>query len=158
MKQALVDALNDQVALEGFAVLVYRAVSNAASKAWPGFERWAGKEAREEYGHFEAMQDYMNDRGAQAVVPTIQAPPGIGSLPKAWSEAMLRLEKQVLEHLQTIVALGEDDPDVERFLFPYLAIQTESINALMVLVERLKLAGDDMCAVQAIDREFLACQ
>lgn len=152
--------LNEQIGLEHSAVLLYAAISNAASRAWPGFEKWARRESAEEFGHWTAFQEYMNDRGVRPTVIDLSPPSeasqieGLKLSPLGWIEAALGTERLVYAHLTAINSSAEGDPDITRFLLPYHAIQTESINALEVLQARLTEATGDVAAWQAIDREL----
>ena len=153
----MVAAIIDHIPIEGLAVQAYRDIANRAADAgYMGFAKWGAGESAEEYTHYVKFQDYLTARGAAVVLQDVAAPGNVGDTPLAWSLAALGLEEDVKARIDRLygLALQQAEFDVCRFLGPFLETQTESIDKLQVLVAQLTLAGSDIGAVQAIDREL----
>lgn len=109
-------------------------------------------ESKDETEHYQAIAEYLNDRGSVAEIPSIEA----------IDETVTSLQDAIEVAYQTEVDLGANyekwyrsaDPTTQRFLLKYLEIQQESIGEYGDLLSRLKLAGDDNCAILLIDQEL----
>jgi ferritin len=68
------DILNRAVHSELYASHLYKHVANQMQRAgFFGAQKFFAKEASTELEHYQLIADYMNDRGAMAKVPALEA-------------------------------------------------------------------------------------
>lgn len=142
--------------LEEFASRSYRDLANWCDlNDWVGAASFFRKESKEELDHCLAFEEYACDRGETVKMKAQEAIQQPDSLLASFSSALF-LEKSVLGALQVIntTAVLQHDGDVVRFLQKYLEIGVKSIKELTVIVTWLTRAGNDVAALQSIDRSL----
>lgn len=146
----------DHVSLELASALCYRAVSNAASGAWPGIEHWARGQAKCELKDWKQFQMYLNDRGVRNSLRTVPAPASVGDDPVSFLQYVVDQEQEVLDHLIAVADLADkaQDPDAEGFLEGYTGDQQKLLAHVSTLMEQLQAAGGDVAALQALDQRI----
>jgi len=147
------DALQQAVQAELYASNLYKHLANQCQRLGLfGAAKYFKQESAEELEHYQAIADYLNDRGAVAEVPVIEA----------CDEAVSTLNDALEIAYNAEVDLGGKyagwykavDPMTQQFLLGYLEIQRKSIGTYADWLQRLSLGGKDECAVIIIDAEL----
>src|SRR5215211_84011 len=101
MKQAVQDAVNEQIKHELSSAYVYLSMSaHFEAENLTGFARWMRLQAQEELGHAMRLFDYMNQRGGRVMLQAVEQPPHEFGSP-------LSIFEQALEHESKVTQLVE---------------------------------------------------
>ena len=153
----LIAAFNDQVALEFTAAFSYLSLA-----AWfdaanlPGFANWMERQYEEEIEHALKFRRYLLDRGQRVELKDIPAPPAGFASPLAAAEHALAGEESVTTAIHAIYgrAVEEQDYSCMPLLQWFMDEQVEEEAAVGLLVERVRMAGDNSAALLMLDREL----
>ena len=157
MNSKLEKAFNEQVAAEIFSAHQYLAMSlQMDTEGLKGFSHWLSKQYSEEMEHAMKMVHYLQERGNQAKVPAISAPPEDYGKPLAVFEAVLAHEKYVTQRILDLYALAEKEKDVSAkiFLNWFVSEQDEEEANANYVVDLLKRAGANPGGLMVINREL----
>lgn len=157
MKQPVQDAVNEQIKHELESAYVYLSMSaHFEVENLPGFARWMRLQAQEELGHAMRLFDYMNDRGGRVILQAIEQP-------TARFESTLGVFEMALAHEQKVTALIEKlyetaqanrDYATQVQLNWFLTEQVEEENSAELIVEQLRMAGNDRAALLMMDHKL----
>jgi ferritin len=146
-------ALQEAIQSELYASNLYLHLSNQCQrKGLFGAAKYFRSESDDERSHYQKIADFLNDRGAVAELPEIDA----------CDDEVTGLKSAIEIAYQTEVDLGEKyerwyrsaSPITQQFLLQYLEIQSRSIGEYGDLLTRLELAGSDECAILIVDKEL----
>ena len=146
-------ALQEAVQSELYASNLYLHLANQCQrKGLFGAAKYFRAESDDERSHYQKIADFLNDRGAVAELPEIDA----------CDEEASGLKSAVEIAYQAEVDLGDKyerwyktaSPITQQFLLQYLEIQRVSIGEYGDLLSRLELAGEDECAILIVDQEL----
>jgi ferritin len=160
LSENITKLLSEQVAREYAAAVGYGIISNMFNtRSFPGFQYWAEKSSHDEGVHAAKILRYMGDCEAEAkeiLSPTSQVSLN-GDDPASLMFGALELEISYLQSINAIrqAAFAEGDFATFDFLVWFTAEQIKSIAEVRTISDQLKMAGDDACAIQAIDRSLL---
>lgn len=150
-------ALNDQVIAEFYSSYFYLSMNSYfESVSLAGFSHWMRQQAQEEMLHGMKIYDYLHERGGKANLSAIEQPPA------SWDSAMEVFE-DVLAHEQKVTALINDlmnlaiderDHATTAFLQWFVSEQVEEEAHVGAVVDKLKMVGDDMAGIFALDQEL----
>ena len=157
MKQPVQDAVNEQIKHELESAYVYLSMSaHFEAENLPGFARWMRLQAQEELGHAMRLFDYMNDRGGRVVLQAIEQP-------ATKFDSILSVFEMALAHEQKVTALIERlyetaqanrDYATQVQLNWFLTEQVEEENSAELIVEQLRMAGNDRAALLMMDNKL----
>jgi len=161
ISQGVTDALNEQIKHEFYSAYVYLSMSSYfESINLLGFAKWMRTQAREEVTHGMKLFDFVNDRGGRVVLQPIDGPPTEFASPLAVFEQSLKHEQAVTGMINKLyqVAQQANDFATQVALQWFITEQVEEENTADVIVEQLKMIGNDRSALLILDREMGARQ
>lgn len=157
LTQSVLDALNQQVAMELHASNLYLAMSaELAGKGLTGFGHWMRMQSNEEREHALRFADYIGERGGQLMLLALaQTPSSFGEPVDIFSQALAH-ERKVSASINNIYALASKEADfaTQNFLQWFIGEQVEEEANAGLMVDRLTLAGDDRAALLLLDQEL----
>jgi ferritin len=151
------DALNKQIEHEFYSSFVYLAMSAHFERSnLPGFAKWMRMQAGEEYTHAMKIFDHILDRGGAVALPAIATPPSTFEAPLAVFDQALHHERAVTKSIHDLyeLAVSERDYPARVFLDWFVNEQVEEEKTAELVVEQLKMVGDDRPALLMLDREL----
>ena len=148
-------ALNDQIAMEGFASNYY--LSMASWCEITGYEGAASlfyQQADEERQHMIKIIHYLNDLGVQAIIPQIRQPPKLFKTLESICKTALKNEQDVTKsiHKMTEQAQKEKDHGTFTFLQWFVNEQVEEEKKFETILQKFDLVGRDKLAINEIDK------
>ena len=150
-------ALNEQIKDELFAAYLYLAMTGYFKDMnLDGFAHWFDLQRQEEISHGLKIFEYVYDRGGRVELMALAQPPkSFGSHVDVAQQAFDH-ERAVTEKINDLyeLALNEKDYQTQSLLQWFISEQIEEEKSALVLVERLKMVGDDAAALFILDREM----
>ena len=152
----LADALNQQINAELYSSYLY--LSMAAyfeANNLKGMAHWMQLQADEERAHAMRIYDYLNDRGAQVFLTTIEGPKTEWKSPRDAFEDAYKHEQKITGMIDALmnVAVTEKDGATHDFLEWFVREQVEEESQVQYIVAQLKLVGDGL-GLFLIDQEL----
>lgn len=157
ISQRMQDALNEQIRNELYSSFVYLSMSaHFESHNLPGLAAWMRVQAGEEHVHGMKIFDHILDRGGKVKMPGIQQPPVTFESPLSVFEQALGHERAVTKSIHDLYALSLDlkDYPARVFLDWFVNEQVEEEKTAELIVEQLKIVGNDGPALLLLDREL----
>jgi ferritin len=151
------DAFNQQINAELFSEYLY--LSMAAyfeSESLKGMANWMRIQAGEEHNHAMKFYHFILDRGGKVKLLQIDAPKTDWKSPLEIFEAAYAHELKIsglINHLANL-AIEEKDHAAHQFLEWFVNEQVEEEAAAQMVVDQLKLVGDNGVAIYMIDQEL----
>lgn len=153
----MIDALNKQVQVEFHAAYTYLAFSVALKAAgYEGMGSWFRKQYAEECEHAMMFVSYLEERGADVVIPAI-APDAVESAaPMAIFQTTLAMEKDVTTCINALMTLAVDLKDyaTQNMLFALVSEQVEEESTVKGILDKLKLTEGNPRALLHIDEKL----
>lgn len=150
-------ALQDAVHAELYAAHLYRHLAAHMQRVgYRGAAAWFRHEAGDELEHYQRHVDYLNDRGAVADAPLLDA---IDARPADLRTAIELAYNTELGLQDDYAAWHTDaagDPVTQQHLLQFLDIQRRSVGEYGDLIARLDRADGDACGLLIIDQELAA--
>ena len=157
MKQAVQDAVNQQIRDELSSAYVYLSMSaHFESENLPGFARWMRMQAQEELSHAMRLFDYVLHRGGRVILQEVEQPPHEFSSPLAVFEQALEHETRVTGLIEQLyeTAVQHKDYATQVEVQWFITEQVEEENTATLIVEQLRMAGDNRAAMLMLDRQL----
>lgn len=157
MKQAVQDAVNEQIKHELSSAYVYLSMSaHFEAENLPGFARWMRVQAQEELGHALRLFDYVNQRGGRVMLQTVEQPPHEFSSPLSIFEQALEHETKVTQRIEQLyeTAVQHKDYATQVQVQWFITEQVEEEDSASQIVDQLKMAGNDRAALLLLDRQL----
>ena len=157
MDKSIQKAINKQIGLELYSAYVYLAMSaHFAEQNFDGFAGWIRGQASEEQEHAMRLFDYLLERGAHVELGAVNAPPKEFGTPLEIYEEALGHEREVTKSIHAIYELAREKKDyaTEIALQWFITEQVEEEDSIGVVVDQLKMAGDNQAAVLMLDRQL----
>jgi len=151
------DALNRQVLLEAESSQYYLSMASwAETQGLNGVAAFLYEHSDEERIHMLKLIRFINERGGHGIVPAIKQPPTNYKSVKFVFEDILRHEIKVTEEINKLVdiTLKEKDYTTHNFLQWYVSEQIEEEALARLIVDKLKLIGDDRSGLYFFDRDM----
>ena len=151
------DALNEQIRNEFYSSFAYLSMSaHFEHQNLPGFAAWMRVQAGEEHVHAMKIFDHVLDRGGQVKLPAIPQPPVQFDAPVTVFEQALQQERGVTKSIHDLYAMAMETKDspARVFLDWFVNEQVEEEKTAELIVEQLKMVGDDRPALLLLDREL----
>ncbi|HYP38784.1 MAG TPA: ferritin [Chloroflexia bacterium] len=157
IKQAVQDALNDQIKHELYSAYVYLSVSAYCdSIGLQGFAHWMRMQNAEEQEHALKIFDFINDRGGRVRLQAIDQPASDFGTPLQIAEKALEHERKVTGLIERLyeLAVKEGDYATQVLMQWFITEQVEEEKNASILVEQLKMIGDNRTALLMLDMEL----
>ncbi len=149
--------LNAQIASEADSSQFYLAMASwAETQGFMGVAQFLYKHSDEERMHMLKLVKYINERGGHAQIPAIKMPPVKFSSLKAVFESLFKHEVNVSQEINELVeiCLKEKDYTTHNFLQWYVAEQIEEEALARLIMDKMKLIGDDKGGLYMFDRDI----
>jgi ferritin len=148
------DMLNRAVHAELYASHLYKHIANQMQRAgFFGTQKFFIKESSAELGHYQLIADYMNDRGAMAKVPALEActerAADIVDAVELGYETELQLMRDYEKWYRECKCVT-----TQQFLLQFLELQRKSVGEMGDLMSRLGLVSDDKAGMLLMDQEL----
>jgi ferritin len=157
MKQAVQDALNEQIKHELSSAYVYLSMcAHFEAENLSGFARWMRVQAQEELGHAMRLFDYVNQRGGRVILQAVEQPPHEFSSPLSIFEQALEHETKVTQLIEQLyeTAVQHKDYATQVEVQWFITEQVEEEDSASLIVDQLKMAGNDRAALLMLDRQL----
>jgi ferritin len=157
ISQGVQDAINEQINHELFSAYVYLSMSAYFECSnLPGMAAWMRAQAQEEVAHGMKLFDFINDRGGRVILKPIDGPPTEFKGPLDVFEQSLKHEQKVtgLIHKLYEQANKVNDFATQVALQWFITEQVEEEKSADLIVEQLKMIGNDRPALLILDREL----
>jgi ferritin len=144
LKKKIEDILNRQVEREGFSSNLYLAMAIwAETNGLGGVAAWLYAQAEEEHIHMLKFIKYVNERGGQAVMPSIKKPESEYKNVEDVFKAVLKHEEFVTSSINEIVdlTLVEKDFNTNNFLQWFVMEQVEEEASVKTILDKVRLIG-----------------
>ena len=126
------------------------------AKGLPGFANWMRQQADEEHQHGLKFFDFVLLRGSRVRLEAIEQPENDWTSPLAVFESAQHHEAEVTKRIHQLVAmvLAEQDHAAYTFLQWFVNEQVEEEASVGIVVDRLRLVGDDGRGILLVDQEL----
>ena len=152
-------AFNDQINKELYSEYLYLGMKAIfADMNLPGFVNWFDVQVQEERAHAMGMFDYVHERNAQVTLEAIDKPEIKGSTPLEIFEQVLEHEEYVTSRINAVMDVAEETKDRAAMIFLnwYVKEQVEEEASVGAVLAQLKMIGNDMNGLLALDKELQA--
>jgi ferritin len=157
LKQSIQDALNDQIKHEFYSAYVYLSVSAYCDrKGLPGFAHWMRAQSQEEMEHAMKIFDFIGDRGGVIKLQALDKPASDFGSPLEIAEKTLENEQRVTAQIDKLyeLAVKEHDYATQALMQWFVTEQVEEEKNANLLIDQLKMAGDNRSALLMLDMEL----
>ena len=157
ISQGVQDAINEQIKHEFYSAYVYLSMSGYFESAnLPGFGNWMKLQAQEEVLHAMKLFEFINDRGGRVLLQPIDGPPTDFKSPLEVFEQALKHEQAVTKLINNLYETAEKAHDfaTQVALQWFITEQVEEEKTADLIVEQLKMIGNDRPALLMLDREL----
>ena len=151
------DALNKQINAELFSSYLYLSMAaHFESQSFPGMAAWMRIQAQEELGHAMKFYDFINNRDGHVLLAAVAAPRTEWASPLEVFEEAYKHELKITGLINSLVKLSIDEADfaANSFLQWFVNEQVEEEANANLIVDRLKLVGDNGVALFMLDHEL----
>lgn len=157
LSKKMQDAINKQINREFFSGYLY--LSMAAyfeSKNLPGFANWMHNQAKEEISHGMKFYSYIYDQLGSVKLLPIEQPQTEWKSPLSAFEDVCKHEKHVTDLIHKLMKLAIDENDQASisFLRWFVDEQVEEEANADLIVEQIKMAGEDNIGLLLMDKEL----
>ena len=157
LKTTIQDAINQQIVREMYSSNLYFCMASYfASKNLNGFAAWMHIQAMEEMTHAVKFFDYIISRSGKATIGAIAAPPVEWESPFDAFQNAYHHEQLVTDWINELVdiAMTEKDHATYNMLQWFVNEQVEEEANTSLIVDKLKLIGNDSSALFFLDNEL----
>lgn len=157
MDKKIQDILNKQVELEADSSNFYLAMASwSEAKGFNGMAHFFYQHAEEERMHMLKLFKFINERGGQALVPSIKAPKSKFDSPVHLFELLLEHEIIVTESINKVVGLclKENDHVTYNFMQWYISEQIEEEALARTILDRIRMIGNDKGGMYLFNRDM----
>lgn len=150
-------AINEQIRNEVFSAYLYLSMSGYFEHSnLPGFAKWMRVQYQEELEHALKFFDFVNDRGGRVILTAIDQPMSDFQSPLDVFKHSLAHEQKVTAMINNLYALAvkENDYPAQVLLQWFISEQVEEEKNATLIVEQLKLIGDNGNGLLILDREL----
>jgi ferritin len=157
LSQSLQDALNEQIKNEFYSAHIYLSMSSwFDAQSLPGFGKWMRVQYQEELTHGLKIFDFINDRDGRALVYGFETPPSEWKSPLDVFENSYAHEQKVTAMINNLykLAVQENDYPTIVLLQWFINEQVEEEKNAKLIVDQLRMAGDNVTALLLLDREM----
>lgn len=149
-------ALNEQIALEGYASFLYLSMASWCDlQGLEGCAKFMHRQSEEEREHMLKIFHYLSEVDGRALAPAIEKPPAEFESVRALFELVYGHEQKVTRAIHELVALSHEEKDhtTHNFLQWYVEEQREEEALMRTILDKIKLIGDAPQSLYFIDNE-----
>jgi ferritin len=150
-------ALNNQIEIEAQSSQFYLAMASWAEvNGLAGTAAFLYTHSDEERMHMLKLVKYVNERGGHAIIPALTQPPVKFKNVHSIFESLLKHEIFVSSEINKVVdvCLSAKDYATHNFMQWYVAEQIEEENLARLIMDKLKLIGNDSGGLYIFDRDI----
>ncbi len=150
-------ALNNQLKLELESSQLYLSMACwADANGFAGTSAFLFEHADEEREHMLKFIHYMNERGADVIVPSLEKP-------HSQFDSILQVFEMILEHEEMVTAkiseivgicLDERDFTTQNFMQWFISEQIEEESLFRTILDKLRMVGNDKGGLYLFDRDL----
>lgn len=159
ISEKMTKALNEQIALEGYASYLYLSMASWCDKeGLQGCTEFLHRQSEEEREHMLKIFHYLSEVDGRALAPAIKQPPHEFSSVQELFKQVYEHEQKVTEAINKLVAMATMDNDYSTisFLQWYVEEQREEEDLMRTILDKIKLIGDGPLSLYYIDKEIEA--
>ncbi len=152
-------AFLEQINAELYSEYLYLSMkAYFASLNLNGFVNWMNVQVQEEHAHAMGMYDYVLERGGKIVLEAIKKPECDWESPLKVFEQVLAHEEYVTSRINAVMDVAEETKDRAAMIFLnwYVKEQVEEEASVGAVLAQLKMIGNDMNGLLALDKELQA--
>lgn len=156
VSKTMENALNEQMALEGYASFLYLSMASWCEReALEGCAKFMHRQSMEEHEHMMRIFHYVNEVDGHALVPAIGQPPHEFSSIQELFQQVYSHEQKVTQAIHKLVALSYEEKDhtTLQFLQWYVEEQREEEALMRTILDKIKLIGNGPQSLFYIDKE-----
>lgn len=157
ISKAMEKALNEQIALEGYASYLYLSMAAWCDKeGLEGCAKFMHRQSEEERMHMLKIFHYLSEVDGHALTPAIPQPPHVFDSVQALFKKVYKHEQKVTAAINGLLKIGyaENDHTTLNFLQWYVEEQREEEALMRTILDRIKLIGDGAQSLYYIDMEI----
>lgn len=154
--KSIEEALNQQIALEGYASFLYLSMAAWCDKeGLEGCARFMHRQSAEERVHMLRIFGYMSEVDALALTPAIAQPPHQFDSIQSIFEQVYAHEQKVTASINELVTMSNEEKDhaTTQFLQWYISEQREEEALMRTILDKIRLIGDGPQSLYYIDKE-----
>ncbi len=151
------EALNEQINAELFSSYLYLSMSAYfESQSMPGMANWMRVQAQEELTHAMKFYAFVNERDGRVKLGPVEGPRTEWSSPLEVFEEAYKHELKISGLINRLVKLAIEESDfaTHSFLQWFVNEQVEEEAAARLVIDRLRLVGDNGAAMYMLDNEL----
>jgi ferritin len=152
-------ALNDQIALEGYASYFYLSMASwCDQQGLNGCAAFMHRQSIEEREHMLRLFHYISEVDGHAITPGIKQPPHSWESIQVMFQEVFEHEQKVTKSINKLLDLcyKEEDHGTLNFLQWYVEEQREEEALMRQILDTLKLIGTGAQSLYFIDKEVAA--
>ena len=150
-------AINDQISYEASSAYAYTAMGSWCERiGYNGSAAFFFEQANEENTHMLKFIHYLNNAGAEPIIPAIEKPQDKFDSLESTFQAGLKSEQTVTKLIYNLVDMTEKEKDraTYSFLQWYVAEQIEEETLFQTILQKFEILGRDKLAVYKIDQSL----
>lgn len=150
-------AINDQIAYEASATQAYVAIGSWCERTgYDGSAMFFFEQATEENTHMLKFVHYLNNAGAEAIIPATEKPQGNFDSLESTFQAGLKSEQTVTKLINNLVEFVEREKDraTYSFLQWFVNEQIEEETLFETILQKFEIIGRDKLAIYQIDQSL----
>ena len=151
------EAFNQQINAELFSEYLYLSMAaHFESESLKGMANWMRIQAGEEHTHAMKFYHFILDRGGKVALAQIDAPKTTWNSPLDAFQDAYKHEIKITGLINGLANLAIDEKDhaAHQFLEWFVNEQVEEEAAAQLVVDQLKLVGENGVAIYMIDQEL----
>ncbi|MEM1326709.1 MAG: ferritin [Bacteroidota bacterium] len=155
----MIDALNEQISLEGYASFLYLSMASWCDKeGLEGCTQFMHRQSAEEREHMLKIFHYLSEVDAHALTPSVQqAPHEFDSVQEMFKKVYTHEQKVTNSiHKLMSIAISENDYTTHNFLQWYIEEQREEEDLMRKILDKIKIIGNGPSSLYYIDKEIAA--
>ena len=150
-------AINDQISYEASSANAYIAIGSWCERTgYDGSAAFFFEQAAEENDHMLKFIHYLNSVGAEAIIPSIEKPPGNFESLESTFQFGLKSEQTVTKSIYDLVDMTEKEKDRSTYSFLqwFISEQIEEETLFQTILQKFDLLGREKLAVYQIDQSL----
>ena len=150
-------AINDQISYEASSAHTYIAIGSWCERTgYDGSAAFFFEQANEENTHMLKFIHYLNNAGAEAIIPAIEKPQDKFDSLESTFQTGLKSEQNVTKLINNLVDMAEKEKDraTYSFLLWFVSEQTEEETLFQTILQKFEILGRDKLAVYQIDQSL----
>jgi ferritin len=148
-------AINDQISYEASSTYAYIAMGSWCERiGYDGSAAFFSEQANEENTHMLKFIHYLNNAGAEAIIPAIEKPQDKFDSLESTFQSGLKSEQTVTKLVYNLVDMAEKEKDraTYSFLQWFVSEQIEEETLFQTILQKFEILGRDKLAVYQIDQ------